>query len=123
MLFMRNIEFLEDDPHPNLNEFQEKRITHFQSGFVVSYKSSKRDMDGTVKEGKSDYKPVTLKGWILVIQRLTKQDLTVHEFKVMKLLTVSTVVNNLLREMQTKAHTSKSYNTLSLEYLYRGSTH
>ena len=80
--------FHDDDVHRTLTYSQENRIAQVLCDFAVNYKlSTKRDIDGTIREGENNYKPVTLKGYILAIQIIMEKHLMVQEFSVMKLPT------------------------------------
>jgi len=86
---------------------EKENLVYFVSTFVVRYRSA------AVKE--KTVHPGTLKGYVISLQRVLREELGTSDLNMFKIKQLMTVLDNRIRELQRSGLHGSSHNTLSLE--------
>ena len=115
---MEHLVFEANIPNSTNSAEEEKRAACLLCQFVVNIRpTKKRTLHGKFVKGDGNISPVTLKSYLLSIQRVLRKELLVRDMNLMRIPGLKMVADNRFRELQSKGNMSESYNTLSIDDL------
>ena len=110
--FLLRLIFLNGNDCTHLTDVQRARFSYFVTEFVVNYKCTrKRIYEGSIKNNMNDANPVTLKSYLLALQRIFREETNITDLQIMSLPNLKNVVDNRFKELQSKGNLPESHNT------------